>query len=521
MFHINVRCFSTNTFAVSSSYSPSSTSHFTYTDEKVAFSAGLAEERSTRENIVGVLSADLNQMRSIRMFFSDERETSGQLVIASCESQYKIFHFHNGGLDRLSSILKSYQNCSEKAQYREDTGLCFEFSVSSLTLAHEDCHKEEGKYSKLTREMWGQYISENGVIENDRELRKHVFFGGVDQPIRKEVWPFLLHYLAFQLTTAERAEICRVKAKQYHEIQRRRGSMSEQEMERFWRTIQTIVDKDVVRTDRNNPFFKGEANPNLQLMRSILLNYAVYNPIVGYMQGMSDLLAPLLVELKNESDSFWCFVGLMHATIFISSPTDDDMEMQLMLVRELIRIFSPKFFHHLDSLGEDSLELLFCHRWILLCFKREFSEQDALRIWECCWSRYETDYFHLFVCVAIIKVYGDDVYQKNLNADEILLHFNTLAMHMSVDLVLKVARGLVYQFKTLTTVPCVLQTLYQSTDLYTTSLPVKVNCVHSNSINGNYATGSGNSKSSNNNNNSVCPFDKQKITSVKDYLKVY
>ena len=500
--------FSNTSFAVSSSTSsPSSNSQqFTYSSEdKVTFSAGLAEERSTRENLVGVMSADLNQMRSIRMFFSDERETSGQLVIASCESQYKIFHFHNGGLDRLSSILKSYQNCSEKSQYREDTGLCFEFSVSSLTLPYSDCHKEEGKYAKLTREMWLQYISENGVIENDKELRKHVFFGGVDQSIRREVWPFLLHYLSFQLTTAERAEICRVKAKQYHEIQKRRGSMSEADMEVFWRTIQTIVDKDVVRTDRNNPFFKGESNPNLQLMRSILLNYAVYNPIVGYMQGMSDLLGPLLVELRNESDAFWCFVGLMHATIFISSPTDDDMELQLMLVRELIKIFCQDFYQHLDFMGDDSLELLFCHRWILLCFKREFYEQDALRIWECCWSRYETDYFHLFVCVAIIKIYGDDVYQKNLSADEVLLHFNTLAMHMSVDLVLKVARGLVYQFKTLTTIPCVLQTMYQSADLYTTSLPINVICVHRNNHSSNFST---------------CPFDKQKITSVKNYFKV-
>merc|ERR1719493_449064 len=177
------------------------------------------------------------------------------------------------------------------------------------------------------------------------------------------------------------------------------------------------------------------------------------------------------------------------------------MELQLMLVRELIKIFAPKFFQHLDSLGEDSLELLFCHRWILLCFKREFSEHDALRIWECCWSRYETDYFHLFVCVAIIRIYGDDVWQKNLSADEILLHFNTLAMHMSVDLVLKVSRGLVYQFKTLTSVPCALQTLYQSADLYTTSLPVNVNCVHNNN---------NNSNGHRSNSNGVCPFDKQK-----------
>lgn len=63
--------------------------------------------------------------------------------------------------------------------------------------------------------------------------------------------------------------------------------------------------------------------------RRILLNYAVFNPDMGYCQGMSDLVAPLLTEIQDESDTFWCFVGLMENTIFISSPRDEDMERQL------------------------------------------------------------------------------------------------------------------------------------------------------------------------------------------------
>lgn len=63
--------------------------------------------------------------------------------------------------------------------------------------------------------------------------------------------------------------------------------------------------------------------------RRILLNYAVYNPAIGYSQGMSDLVAPILAEVLDESDTFWCFVGLMQNTIFVSSPRDEDMERQL------------------------------------------------------------------------------------------------------------------------------------------------------------------------------------------------
>lgn len=80
---------------------------------------------------------------------------------------------------------------------------------------------------------------------------------------------------------------------------------------------------------------------------------------------MSDLLAPVLCEIGDEAATFWCFVGLMQRAVFVATPTDNDMERNLKHLRELIRIMVPKFYTHLEK-HEDGLELLFCHRWILL-----------------------------------------------------------------------------------------------------------------------------------------------------------
>lgn len=92
--------------------------------------------------------------------------------------------------------------------------------------------------------------------------------------------------------------------------------------------------------------------------------------------------------------------------------------------------------------------ILIFPRWILLCFKREFPETDALKIWESCWSHYQTDYFHLFICVAIVSIYGDDVIDQGLPSDEILLHFSSLAMHMNGQLVLrKVTKHFLFSVK--------------------------------------------------------------------------
>lgn len=43
--------------------------------------------------------------------------------------------------------------------------------------------------------------------------------------------------------------------------------MSPDTQKTFWRNVQFTVDKDVVRTDRSNQFFRGEDNPNVEAMR--------------------------------------------------------------------------------------------------------------------------------------------------------------------------------------------------------------------------------------------------------------
>lgn len=37
----------------------------------------------------------------------------------------------------------------------------------------------------------------------------------------------------------------------------------------FYRTIQCVVEKDVVRTDRTNSYFVGDNNPHLEQMKSV------------------------------------------------------------------------------------------------------------------------------------------------------------------------------------------------------------------------------------------------------------
>ena len=415
--------------------------------------------RPPRNEAYSAFTLNLGEMRSLGVYFRNTECTKGEFIIASHESQYKALHFHHGGLDCVAKVLQEWKaSLSSFRSKNSELSIRF-FTLIKANLTVDELHPEEGMYQSLSKEMWNMYRDEFGRVQEELNVHKAVFFGGVHEELRPEVWPYLLKYYNYDMTVLEKGELRAKKLNKYEMINAKRENIVQlQENESFWRNVICSIEKDVLRTDRSKPYFKGEGNPNLQVLQRILLNYAVYTK-TAYTQGMSDLLAPLLIEVGDESDVFWCFVGLMQHTIFISSPSDHDMEKQLLYLRELLRIIVPDFYKHLLTCGPGAMELLFAHRWILLCFKREFPEDEALKIWEACWAHYQNNYFHLFVCVAIIMIYGSDITTHKLASDEILLHFTHLALQMNGALILRKARGLLHAFRMRSTIPCTLHDL--------------------------------------------------------------
>jgi len=52
-----------------------------------------------------------------------------------------------------------------------------------------------------------------------------------------------------------------------------RELMCGEEKEAFWKAVQCTVEKDVVRTDRCHPYFTGEGNPNIDILKYVLHIY--------------------------------------------------------------------------------------------------------------------------------------------------------------------------------------------------------------------------------------------------------
>lgn len=50
-------------------------------------------------------------------------------------------------------------------------------------------------------------------------------------------------------------------------------------------------------------------------MKDMLLTYNEYNKDLGYVQGMSDLLAPIYAVMQDDAVTFWGFVNFMNRMV--------------------------------------------------------------------------------------------------------------------------------------------------------------------------------------------------------------
>lgn len=72
----------------------------------------------------------------------------------------------------------------------------------------------------------------------------------------------------------------------------------------------------MIRCDRAHPFYNGDRNENLDKLKEILLTYMMYDFDTGYVQGMSDLVSPLLYVAEGDTcKAFWFFVQTMEFTV--------------------------------------------------------------------------------------------------------------------------------------------------------------------------------------------------------------
>ncbi|XP_021526998.2 small G protein signaling modulator 2 isoform X3 [Aotus nancymaae] len=206
------------------------------------------------------------------------------------------------------------------------------------------------------------------------------------------------------------------------------------------------IDKDVQRCDRNYWYFTP---PNLERLRDIMCSYVWEHLDVGYVQGMCDLLAPLLVTLDDDQLAYSCFSHLMKR-MSQNFPNGGAMDTHFANMRSLIQILDSELFELMHQNG-DYTHFYFCYRWFLLDFKRELLYEDVFAVWEVIWAarHISSEHFVLFIALALVEAYREIIRDNNMDFTDIIKFFNERAEHHDAQEILRIARDLVHKVQML------------------------------------------------------------------------
>lgn len=294
----------------------------------------------------------------------------------------------------------------------------------------------------------------DGRIQNPELVRKRVFEGGVDNDIRSSLWEFLLGVFSWKSTYDERLDLRKINTLKYKSMKDILQSLKRTDSEE---NNFDLIEKDVIRNDRNQAFFAGDDNQNVETIDSILKVYSlVHNPSLGYVQGMSDFAGLVVYVCNSESDAFWLFEKIMSFQgDFFMADTKNAMNRQFNTLLTLLNECDRDVFNILKKAGAN--DILFAYRWMLLNMKREVSFEDSLTVNETIWSmpieKYienridlGTNPYILFLALAGICLFRDDIKQLENDSSEIHMYMNNIGQHLEVTELLNKAESLFWRF---------------------------------------------------------------------------
>ncbi|RNF26433.1 GTPase activating protein [Trypanosoma conorhini] len=291
----------------------------------------------------------------------------------------------------------------------------------------------------LTAEVWNScFTGEERRVDRGRYAKALAIAhaGGIEKEIRMEVWCFMLHVYPdlFESTEAQRESVRERYKAMYEQLKQQWESILPEQEANFsaFRGMRAAIEKDVVRTDRSHESYLDADGAKQRMLYNVLMTHGMLNFDLGYCQGMSDVLSPIALLAETEEEAFMCFSRFLteHCKGNFCKNVKAGMEQQLEELQLLVRVFVPRLYNHLVK--QNSEEMQCCFRWRLMLFKREFSIDDIMLLWDVILSCPYTTGFELFVTAALLKALSPQILEQHLTHDELLQFTNSIAGKLDV-----------------------------------------------------------------------------------------
>uniref|UniRef100_J3MV07 Rab-GAP TBC domain-containing protein n=1 Tax=Oryza brachyantha TaxID=4533 RepID=J3MV07_ORYBR len=194
---------------------------------------------------------------------------------------------------------------------------------------------------------------------------------------------------------------------------------------------------------------------------AVLEAYALFDPEIGYCQGMSDLLSPIIVVMEEDHEAFWCFVGFMRKARHNFRLDEVGIRRQLKIVSQIIKRKDSHLYRHLQKLQAE--DCFFVYRMVVVLFRRELTFEQTLCLWEVMWADQAairagigrstwakirlhappTDDLLLYAIAACVLQKRKLIIERYSSMDEILRECNSMAGQLDVWRLLDDAHDLV------------------------------------------------------------------------------
>jgi hypothetical protein len=144
-----------------------------------------------------------------------------------------------------------------------------------------------------------------------------------------------------------------------------------------------VIQRDLGRTLPTHCLFRDSASVGQIELRRILHAYCVFDPDVGYCQGMGFVVSMLLLHAP-EDEAFWMFVQMMFGRQFQMREMYRQgfplLQHFLAILRRLLHRFQPSLHRHFDEQGIDVA--FFATQWFMTLFSYQFNISLVCRIWD-------------------------------------------------------------------------------------------------------------------------------------------
>ncbi|KAF9902876.1 hypothetical protein BX616_001784 [Lobosporangium transversale] len=146
-----------------------------------------------------------------------------------------------------------------------------------------------------------------------------------------------------------------------------------------------IIQRDLARTFPQVDMFKEEGGKGQESLRNVLKAYSLYDPHVGYCQGLGFLVGPLLMNM-DEREAFCVFVRLMETydmrTMFTLNM--EGLQLRLYQFSALLSEHLPMLHAHLSF---HSIQVaMYASQWFLSLFAYTYPLPLVLRVYDVVFS---------------------------------------------------------------------------------------------------------------------------------------